>query len=215
MSCPIRVVFEEDGYPCELHGEAEWARAISLGRLGMSTPVAIYSDAGVPKACLASEVPELRAMFGLVEAESAQLPSSIQDRESGGPNALRAGGVDFDHAAPAPRLADLSGSVPPPSSAGHEASRGGPWGSIDSGLSGTSISYPATDGQIFSTAAEARRHSQSPKVVRALSERRRKVHQSTRSKPQVQSSPITKDQPTDNRLFFLIMGIIILFLIFS
>lgn len=67
----VRIIFDEDGYPRELIGEADRERAIRTGSLTPETSVILYRTGAAPLATRARDVAELRALFGDLPAEPA------------------------------------------------------------------------------------------------------------------------------------------------
>lgn len=78
MAAPFRIVFEEDGYPRELVGPEDWARAVSQGALTPDMEITLYRQGESPSVRKAAAVDELRALFRL-----AELPD-VPDRSAGG-----------------------------------------------------------------------------------------------------------------------------------
>ncbi|HYJ31512.1 MAG TPA: DUF805 domain-containing protein [Allosphingosinicella sp.] len=74
----ISIVFEENGFPCELTSEREFARAIASGRLKPDTLVRVLRSDGSSSWKIASGVAELRPHFGL-EAEQTEPQSTLTD----------------------------------------------------------------------------------------------------------------------------------------
>lgn len=209
MSDPIRIVFEDDGYPRELLGETEWARAIAKGQLRPETPVTIYSDSGLPTACQASNVSELRPMFGLRDAEESELLLSALQLQEGARHGSEAG-----HPVPVPKPHAHS----PVQESGirlqllnefEQTNSSGAGSEEGQALSEKSINYAAADGRVFPSPEEARRHSRSPEVLAALDQRRRSAPKKTaRSK----NLPLrdSLDRAEKDKLFNWILASIIL-----
>jgi tellurium resistance protein TerD len=65
----VRIIFDEDGYPRELIGEADREKAIRTGSLTPETSVILYRTGAAPVATRARDVAELRVLFGDLPAE--------------------------------------------------------------------------------------------------------------------------------------------------